>query len=236
MPNSWWIADWYQNSPVELFSWIIWIIVSITLHELGHGWMAIHCGDDYPLVSGHMTWNPLVHIPFPWAWVMFAVFGLTWGLMPVQPSNFRGRYDEAKVAFAGPMVNLLLAVVCLVLDVAWLSRMTHVADPFHINIHIVLWTGLRLNLVLFLFNLLPVPPLDGSTILADFFPRLNELYRGERAGMFGIVAMVLLFIFGARYVRAFGNDIAEGAMARSLQVTNGVWRAPIEAASRRGPL
>lgn len=218
MFDSWWVADIYETSPVLLFSWIIWVIGSITLHELGHGWMAIRCGDDVPLHSGHMTWNPLVHIPWPWAWIMFAVFGFTWGLMPVQPANFRGRYDDAKVAFAGPMVNLTLAAACLVLDVAWLSRMDH-ANPVHRNVHIFLWAGLMLNVTGFFFNMLPVPPLDGSRILADFVPRVNELYRGERFAAAAPIAFMALFFFGSKYVWGFSAAVTQALLDAGLRLT-----------------
>lgn len=221
MFDRWWVAEWYEANPVLLYSWIIWVIASITLHELSHGWTAIRCGDDVPIHSGHMTLNPLVHIPFPWAWIMFAVFGFTWGLMPVQPANFRGRYDDAKVAFAGPAMNLILAALCLVLDVAWLTWMTHVADPFHLNVHTFLWTGLMINVMGFVFNLLPVPPLDGSRILGDFFPRLNEVYRGERWPAAGPIAFVLLFLFGSRIIWPIVIAAATILVELGLMITGG---------------
>ncbi|MFZ4575011.1 MAG: hypothetical protein ACOYN0_11475, partial [Phycisphaerales bacterium] len=90
--NGWWISETinaFSNGKIVLTSWIVWVVVSITLHELAHGWTAMRCGDDVPLRAGHMTFNPLVHIP-PMAWIMFALFGFTWGLMPIQPANFRG--------------------------------------------------------------------------------------------------------------------------------------------------
>ena len=94
--DGWWVSDVLDglaNGKVVLTSWIVWVAISISLHELGHGWMAIRCGDRTPIDTQHMTINPFVHIP-PMAWIMFALFGFTWGLMPVNPSRFRGRYDE----------------------------------------------------------------------------------------------------------------------------------------------
>lgn len=224
---NWWFGEFWQINPVFAGSWALWVIVSITLHELAHGWTAMRCGDDVPLRSGHMTWNPFVHIPFPWAWIMFGAFGITWGLMPVQPANFRGRYDDAKVAFAGPAMNLLLCVVCVVLDVLWLTYMTSTGDPYHKNVHTILWCGAMINLMLFVFNLIPIPPLDGSRILSDFVPAFRRVWEGPQGGIIGLVAFLALFWFGGKYV--FGAAITAGSLAvqAGLVVTGGEWRNPI---------
>ena len=59
---SWWVKDAYEISPIFLYSWIFWVIFSIVCHELAHGWAAIRVGDDTPIHTGHMTWNPVVHM------------------------------------------------------------------------------------------------------------------------------------------------------------------------------
>lgn len=221
----WWLANWWAVSPVFTISWIVWVIVSITLHELGHGWMAIRCGDDIPIHMGHMTLDPRVHIP-PMAWLMFAIFGFTWGLMPVQPANFRGRYDDAKVSFAGPAVNLILMALCLVLDVLWVTYAVGVPDPYLQNVHTFLWAGVMINLMGFVFNLLPLPPLDGSTILGNFVPAYRRLFEGERGAVIGLVAFALLFIAGSRYV---WGGVMTGAIELTrmgLGITGGTWIDP----------
>lgn len=200
MGLSWWLADAWQNAgPVFVGSWIIWVVVSIILHELGHGVAAIHSGDQTPRYTGHMTWNPMVHIP-PIAWLMFLLFGFTWGLMPVSPSNFRGRYDDAKVAAAGPMVNVFLLIACCLLGALWM-RFGHFA-PSHIytNIRIFLLVGGMINAMGVLFNLIPIPPLDGSRILADFYPRYDRIFHGELGAIAGLLAFMLLFTVGADYL------------------------------------
>lgn len=215
MPG-WWVSETWAQSPTLLIAWVAWVIVSITLHELGHGYVAMLCGDDVPLRSGHMTWNPLVHIPWPTAWIMFALFGFTWGLMPVQPANFRGRYDDAKVAFAGPAVNLILAVLCLLLTVLWVTRMNHLGDGIYEPVRIVLRVGLIINLMGFFFNLLPVPPLDGSRILADFYPRVNELY--YRNGNALMIAFAALFFFGSTYIWKLTFTVANFLTAHGVEL------------------
>lgn len=200
MGSSWWLASYWQSQgPVFVGSWVIWVVLSIILHELGHGIAAIRAGDDTPRHTGHMTWNPLVHIP-PMAWLMFLLFGFTWGLMPVNPYNFRGRYDEARVAAAGPMVNLFLLIGCCIAGGLWL-RFGGFAPP-HIdnNISVFLLVGGMINAMGVLFNLIPVPPLDGSRILGDFYPGYARLFQGEQGAIAGLLVFMLLFSVGSRYL------------------------------------
>lgn len=221
----WWAAEAWAASPAYLVSWVVWVIVSITLHELGHGWMALRCGDDTPRASGHMTLNPLVHIP-QMAWLMFAVVGFTWGLMPVQPANFYGKYDDAKVAFAGPAVNLILFALALVLDALWLTFATGLPEPFNRNMHMFLWTGTFLNLFGFIFNLVPIPPLDGSHILSNFSWRYREFWQREHGQMIGLFAFMALFFYGADYVWGITHRVSFFAIDAVLQVTGGQMRSP----------
>src|SRR5262245_51867890 len=174
----WWVTDWWSVSPVLLGSWVFWVIASITLHELAHGYAAIRLGDDTPIHAGHMTFNPLVHMGQT-ALIMFALFGFTWGAMPVNPSRLRGRYGEAIMAFAGPACNALQFVVIMLANVLWVKLARgHVEEHVLQNMHIFLWTGSMINLMGFFFNLIPIPPLDGWRILADFYPRYNNIWHG----------------------------------------------------------
>lgn len=199
--TSWWLSNYYQwYGPNFAIAWVLWVILSITLHELAHGLVAIRCGDDVPIHTGHMTWNPFVHIPFPYAWVLFALFGFTWGLMPTDPSNYRARYDEAKVAFAGPAMNLVLCVLCVLGDVAWLVLAHRVEQPVQDIIHTVLWVGAAINLMGFVFNLFPVPPLDGSRIVASIFPSVRSWGDSEGGQVARLIAMFALFWAGPRFI------------------------------------
>ncbi len=192
--HSWWVLDAWNAGPIFLVAWVFWVIFSIVLHELGHGWAAIRQGDTTPIESGHMTWNPLVHLG-AMSLVMFAMIGIAWGQMPVSPSRFRGRYGDAYVSFAGPAMNLLLFVACLIGGVLHLRFAPPATEGFLYNAWIFLKMGAMLNLALMLFNLLPVPPLDGSRILGDFWPRYYELISTEKGQMITFIGFVLVFMY-----------------------------------------
>src|SRR6056297_3003392 len=98
--DGWWISDLLSNQSINgqvwVVSWAVWVILSICLHELAHGWTAIRLGDDTPVVTGHMTWNPIVHMG-AFSLFVFAFIGIAWGQMPINPSKLRGRYAESVV-------------------------------------------------------------------------------------------------------------------------------------------
>jgi Zn-dependent protease len=226
--DGWWVSDVMNglaNGKVVLTSWIVWVAVSISLHELGHGWMAIRCGDRTPIDSQHMTINPFVHIP-PMAWIMFALFGFTWGLMPVNPSRFRGRYDDAKVAIAGPAVNLILWVLCVALDVLWLKVGSRVGGPMELNLHTFLYVGAMINLMGFVFNLIPVPPLDGSRILADFYPPFNRIWQTGAGTFIAIVAAIALFSVGGRIAWGLAESGSLWAIGFGCDAFKAEWMPP----------
>jgi Zn-dependent protease len=201
MGGTWWVTNWLSgpNGQVMFVSYLVWIVGSIVLHELAHGWVAIRCGDDVPLHSGHMTINPFVHIP-PMAWIMFALTGITWGLMPTNPYNYKGRFDEVKVALAGPAMNILLALVASVLAVVWSKHGPVGSDPLHPNVFAFLTIGLMLNMVLAIFNLLPVPPLDGSRALGHVWRWYRDLWQSEAGQIGAVVAFAGLFFFAGERV------------------------------------
>ena len=220
---NWWVSNVLDqpHGPMQLTAWVFWVVFSICLHELAHGWAAIRQGDDTPIHTGHMTWNPMVHMG-KMAFLMFALFGFTWGLMPVNPSRFRSRYGEAIVAFAGPACNALQFLILVPLLVLWMRLALGNVDPtFGLNMVIFLWTGAMINIVGFLFNLIPVPPLDGSRILGDFFPRVNELWRSEQGAVFSLIAFAMLFMFAGRKVWGFAANLTDSAVEAGAKLIGG---------------
>jgi Zn-dependent protease len=224
---NWWVAEMWQISPVLLVSWVVWVIGSIVLHELGHGWAALRAGDPTPRETGHMTWNPLVHMGRT-SLIMFAVTGITWGLMPVNPSRFRHPYDFAKVAFAGPAMNLSLALTSLVLSGVWIAAAggywfeapTVNANLFQ-NVQLFLRVGVAVNLFGFIFNLLPIPPLDGSTIARTLIPSYARAMNHEQAPMVMMAMFAILFFWGSQYIFDGAFEVSMAAIGRVAELMTG---------------
>lgn len=207
--TGWWLSDLWaqQNGQVMVVSWLFWVILSITLHELAHGWTAIKLGDHTPIYAGHMTWNPLVHMG-PYSLVMLFILGIAWGAMPVDPSRLRGKHADTLVTLAGPLMNLALVVVIMFALVFWLplaegqivSAWT-VQEPLKTNLEIFLYNGALLNFVLFFLNLLPIPPLDGGRILMNLWSPFNRMMRSENGQWIGLGLFILvLFVMGGAQI------------------------------------
>ncbi len=193
---NWWVSNLWnsgQDGRVLLFSWVFWVVFSITLHELAHGWAAIRAGDRTPIETGHMTWNPWVHLG-PMSLVVFALLGFCWGLMPVSPSRFRGRHDDAIVAASGPAMNLGLGLASALLAAVWI-RFAPALSPSDDVLKIVwkfLMVGVSVNLFGMLFNMLPVPPLDGSRVLGSFVPAFDRFASNPKYAVILVVAFLLV--------------------------------------------
>ena len=190
---NWWVSSYAQQGLyIELVSWIFWVLFSITLHELAHGWAAIWQGDDTPVRLGRMSASPLVHMGTN-SLLMFALCGIAWGQMPVDRYRFRdGHRGDVYVSAAGPAMNLLIAAACVVLLTGWL-RFVPAGSGLWRNGAVFLYFGVALNLILAPFNLLPIPPLDGSHLLAGFSPYFRQLYQRPQAQLFGLFAFLAIF-------------------------------------------
>jgi Zn-dependent protease len=122
--------------------------------------------------------------------VLFLIIGIAWGMMPVNPYKFRhGKWGRILVSFAGPAMNLLIAFVVL-------TVLGFVIDPFteQTDVETFLLTGGFLNLILFALNMLPVPPLDGSNILANLSNTVARWYSHPQAQMAGLLLFFLLIM------------------------------------------
>ncbi len=215
MLGGWWVQNVLDNpnlGVVGLVSWIVAVIGSIVLHELAHGWAAIHQGDATPQYTGHMTWNPLVHMG-QMSLILFAVLGIAFGSMPVDPSRFRGRYGEAYVAAAGPAMNLLLAAVFIVVGGFVVAYGQQLGDPLGPNLATFCYIVVFINVTLALFNMIPVPPLDGSRILGDFVPSYRGLFERENGQWIGLGLFVLVFFFAGRFLFGPGMLVAGEGIA-----------------------
>lgn len=204
---TWWVhAVFESQGMVAVLSWIFWVLLSITLHELAHGWAAIWEGDLTPIETGHMSANPVVHMG-GFSLIVFALIGIAWGMMPVAPWRFRHRrWGDAIVAAAGPVMNLALAFVCLTTLGVWArvdpSILSTQAADWQVHVQTFLMFGGWLNLVLCALNLLPVPPLDGSRLLAACSRTVRGWYQHPNANMVGLALFFFLIVTNA-FDRAF---------------------------------
>ena len=190
---TWWVHDFVQSERyIELVSWIFWVLLSITLHELAHGWVAMWQGDNTPRHLNRLTMNPLVHMGGQ-SLLIFAICGIAWGAMPVNPNRFRdGRKGDIYVSAAGPAMNLLIGFVCTILLTLWLWLCPEDSAAYR-PAAVFLFYGVALNFILAPLNLLPIPPLDGSRILAGFSRKADEFFSNPQAVIFGMMVFIAIF-------------------------------------------
>jgi Zn-dependent protease len=192
----------------ELFNpaFIIAILIALTVHEWAHGFVADKLGDPTPRSEGRLTLNPIAHLD-PLGTVMFFLVHFGWGKpVPINPRYFKHiRRDTALVAIAGPLSNLILAIIAFVLlfiiapqfmnvpsaeDLLTVSGSGMSIQKF---IAEVLANSLFINLGLMAFNLLPIAPLDGSKIVQAFVPLQYE-YQYDKFLQNGPYILIALLI------------------------------------------
>lgn len=218
---NWWVSTYLEYfGPAFVISWIFWVIASVVLHELSHGWMALRAGDTTPVDSGHMTLNPMVHMG-GFSLVVFALCGIAWGAMPVNPSRFRRRKDEAMVALAGPGMNLVLAFICVVGGSLWIVFSEGASDHMRRNLTDFFLVGAKLNIVLMIFNLLPIPPLDGSSIVSTYSQGFRNFIRSPNFGMIGMIVFLVVFVKGAGPLFSFATKLATWSIGTLAGVFGG---------------
>ncbi len=168
------------------------LILALSLHEFAHGYAAYLMGDNTAKYSGRLSLNPLDHLD-PMGTLCLFLFKFGWAKpVPINPYNFRNRRAGIViVSLAGPFMNFLTALVLSVI----LSVFVRYAPYSNVNefIYLVLLYAIQLNVGLMCFNLIPIPPLDGSKVLLEFLPcRYREtFYRLEQYSSF--ILMALLF-------------------------------------------
>jgi Zn-dependent protease len=208
---------------------MIGLVISVGCHEFGHAWVAHLLGDPTPESQGRVTLNPMAHadpigtllIP---AILIFTNTGMIFGWgkpVEINPLYFKRKISMAKgdilVSLAGPMVNILLALV-FTLFLAIMYRTMSFKNPSNIKMMYAMMTYIHLNIILFAFNLLPIPPLDGSHILMN---TLGPKHQGlkdflSQYGFFILIGLMIVpgalaFIFTpANYATQFLINLARG--------------------------
>ena len=187
-----------QSTAIEIALVALPIIIAITLHEAAHGYAARHFGDDTAARAGRISLNPLRHVDLFGTILLPAVLllshaGFLFGYAKPVPVNFRAlrspKRDMVWVAAAGPAMNILLALVsaALIAIPAWLG----IAEGAVLRE--VLWFSIRINLVLAILNMLPIPPLDGGRVAVGLLPQPYSLALA-RLSRYGMLLVILLFV------------------------------------------
>ena len=209
--------------PAAAAAFLFWGIFSITMHELAHGWAALWQGDDTPRLYGRMTPNPIVHMGWL-SLILLVLTGIAWGSMPIDPSKFRwGRRGRIIVSGAGPAMNVLLWALCwgalgalaadeIVREGSLMRGVRALPQGTEFQLAIFLLIGGSLNGMLALFNMLPLPPFDGASVVAGFsrtYYRWMHDPRIANAGFFIVIVAMFSGVGGlmGRWADRVGADL-----------------------------
>ena len=180
------------------------ILFSLTIHEYAHALVAYRLGDDTAKRQGRLSLNPLVHLDVLGTLLLFIVhFG--WAKpVPVDPRNFRNpKKDMLMVALAGPVSNILTAIAAAVILKALFENFAAIPPGSGADVaaRMLVWF-MYIGIVLAVFNMIPVPPLDGSRVLYGLLPD-SLAYRYARFETYGIFILFAFFLFGGKFLGYF---------------------------------
>lgn len=204
--------------PMQLVYVLIPMILALTVHEYSHAWVAARLGDDTAARQGRLTLNPIVHID-PIGTLLIPIVGLTAGVpffgwarpVPIAPVQFsrkmRMKTGVLLTSAAGPLSNLLfgflmalvLGLVATAVGAGELLRMLHENQGIGVALVRLLGWVVLINVGLFIFNLLPIPPLDGSGVVAGLLPdRYQEAY--ENFGRYSFILFIAILVGGGSVI------------------------------------
>jgi len=183
-------------------AWVIIIAFSICVHEYAHARVALLFGDDTAADEGHLTLNPFKQMGLT-ALIALLAIGIAWGAVPVDPRRLRTRLAAPTVAFPGPAANLLLGVVSALLWAALVHGDLLDGEAGHVALFLKYAT--YANCTLFLFNLLPLPILDGWCVGALFFPAMLKITTHTAQNISWLVLFVLVATPLGNYVWSYGD-------------------------------
>lgn len=181
----------FGSSITSMTATLLAVLLAITLHELAHGYVAYCLGDNTAKAAGRLTLNPLAHLD-PIGALMMLIAGFGWAKpVPINPFFFKGNRTTGMmlVSLAGPLVNLIVAYIAYAVYVAGQGFYTVPFLNQFLNYCIIL------NVFLAVFNLIPIPPLDGSKILAGFLPKQTAFKFLTTMERYGFVILMVLILF-----------------------------------------
>ena len=183
------------TSPQEFFLIVLVVVFSICLHEFSHAYVALLLGDDTAAERGHLTLNPLKQMGVT-SLIMLFFIGIAWGQIPVNTQNLKGKHAPALTALAGPAANVLLSLgFSVLIIVGALCGLNLFARKMFVY-------GAVINMVLAIFNLLPVPGLDGWNILRTYWKKDLRTTPEFVKGVFIVLVMLLFAFFNYIYLAA----------------------------------
>ena len=185
------MINYLFTNPLLFIVYMVALLTAITIHEFSHAWMADYLGDPTPRLQGRLKLNPLVHLDM-FGMIFLLFFGFGWG-KPVlfDPYNLKNpRKDAALISIAGPLSNLILATILA----ACLFLLKFVNQPLTYTIGgLFLIPVISLNVILAVFNLIPINPLDGFKIVGGLLSeaQAHEWYQLERYGMLFLLLLII---------------------------------------------
>lgn len=183
----------FSGSLAAMLSGAVIVLVTITVHELAHGYTAYLLGDNTAKNAGRLSLNPLAHLD-PLGAILLFVTGFGWAKpVPINPFYFKGNRSRGilLVSLAGPLSNIVLAFV--------LAMFVPLAARFNMSLAQIIASAIYLNIYMAIFNLLPIPPLDGSKILASLIPKgaaYKFLSVMDQYGMILLLVLAITNVFG----------------------------------------
>lgn len=194
------------------------LIFSVVIHEMAHAWVALRCGDTTAKDLGRITLNPVPHIDL-FGSILVPLFSIlatgrvfiAWAKpVPINPMNFGSfKRDDTLVTIAGPLSNLLIALLCVFFTagISYITRFFSLSEgsvgyEFTYFLIQMFLSGIILNVSLAVFNMIPIPPLDGSHVLANMLPD-EAAFRYRQIGFTGIFIILLLFNFVPGFSQLF---------------------------------
>ncbi len=216
------LAQYITNprSLIGLVMSIPGVLIAITFHEFAHGYAAYKLGDNTAKMEGRLNLNPLSHID-PIGGLMLLVAGFGWGKpVHVNPSNYTRKYSmekgEAIVSVAGPAMNILLAIVFTLIYYAIykFAGMAFMSSTVGYIIMMLIQYTIAINIGLGIFNLIPLPPLDGSKIIMPFLPyNAKEWFRNNEQIFYIIFVVIWITGIASTIISPVINAVSNGIMS-----------------------
>lgn len=216
------------KAAISLLLFLPTLLISLTVHEYAHGYVAYKCGDNTAMWNGRLTLNPIKHLD-PIGTVMMLFFGFGYAKpVPINPRNFKHyRRDLCLVAIAGPLSNILLSLIGMIVLYVSLLFMPNTfalitsssykyfigASNFSILYLEFILTFIFSNITLAVFNLLPIPPLDGSRIVSSLLSGNLAYYYNKYEN----IIMLFVFVLLSRGILSTPINLAAGFIAKGLE-------------------